>query len=78
MKFRISHGHQVKEQIQHLHQSAKKANLHAEYIWALKQIVQHLEENPLAWGDPEYNLKHEGSVVCHGIVKPLVMRFAIF
>jgi hypothetical protein len=78
MKFRISHGQQVKEQILRLHESAKKSAIEAEYVRSLKQIVRHLEEDPLGWGDPEYNLKHEESVVCHGIVKPLVARFAVF
>jgi hypothetical protein len=78
MKFAISHKHGVIAQIHALQVRAKQADIEAAYVGALKQIIRHLQTHPLEWGDPEYRQKHEGSVVCHGIVEMLFVRFAVY
>ncbi len=78
MKFRVSHKPGVLKQIAVLHEAAKAVGIEPQFVDALRQIVVHLQTHPLQWGDPEYNLIHEGGVVCHGIVEPLTARFAVY
>ena len=78
MKSRISHKPGVLEQVRALEGLAKKRGIEHLYADALKEIVRHLRTHPLDWGDPEYHLIHEGGVVCHRIVDPLVVRFAVY
>ena len=78
MKYRISHKPGVPEQIHALHGYAKDAGIEVGYVDALKQIIRHLQMHPLEWGDPEYQLRHVGAVVCHGLLDPLMVRFAVF
>ncbi len=78
MKFRLSHKPAVTEQIRTLDELAKTRGVRRLYAEALQEIVRHLQTHPLDWGDPEYRLRHEGAVVCHRIVDPLIVRFAVF
>jgi hypothetical protein len=78
MKFQVSHKPGVIEQIRILHETAMEAGQETKYVQALKQMVKHLETHPLEWGDPEYRQIHEGSVVCHGVVDPVFVRFAVY
>ena len=78
MKFRVAHKPGVAEQIRGLHQLAKAASQEVEYVRALKQIVQLLESHPLEWGDPEYHPIHEGSTICHGVLDPVFVRYAVY
>src|SRR5262249_53287534 len=78
MKFQVSHKPGVIEQIRSLHKLAKEAGREAEYVQALEKAVKHLEAHPLEWGDPEYRLIHEGGIVCHGVIDPICVRFAVY
>jgi hypothetical protein len=78
MKFQVSQKPGVIEQVRRLHEVARKNGIETKYVLALKQMVQHLETRPLEWGDPEYHLIHEGSVVCHGVIDPIIVRFAVY
>jgi hypothetical protein len=40
--------------------------------------MDHLENRPLEWGDPEYHTKQPGGLVCHGIIDPLFVRFVVY
>jgi hypothetical protein len=78
MKFQISHKAEVVQQIHALHAIAKKKGVEVAYVAALKETIQHLQTHPLEWGDPEYHQHHEGSVICHAVADPIVVRFAVY
>jgi hypothetical protein len=44
----------------------------------MKRIQGHLENRPTEWGDPDFNLVHEGAAVYHGVEPPFVVRFAVY
>jgi hypothetical protein len=78
MKFRLSQKPGVIDQIRALDDLAKARGIRRLYAETLQEIVRHLQTHPLDWGDPEYRLRHEGAVVCHRIVDPLIVRFAVY
>ncbi len=45
---------------------------------ALKNVMSHLQDGPLTWGDPEFSLKHGNGVIFHGIEGPLIVRYAVY
>jgi hypothetical protein len=50
----------------------------ASFLQAIARIEQNLTTRPLEWGDPEYRLKHEGAMACHGIEQSLLVRFCVY
>jgi hypothetical protein len=78
MSFKVAQYPGVAEQIQALAEEATLAGIKQIYLDALRQMVRHLESNPLGWGDPEYRTNLEGGVVCHAIIDPLIVRFVVF
>src|SRR5437867_1916293 len=69
---------QVPDQIRHLARIAKPTSRLREYLDILRGAFTRLEEDPLAWGDPEYHGKHKGSTVCHGIAGPVHIKYVVF
>jgi hypothetical protein len=45
---------------------------------ALKTILDKLQTEPLTWGDPEYHPRKKGSLDCHEVCSPLVVRYVVF
>jgi hypothetical protein len=45
---------------------------------ALKAMLAKLQTEPSIWGDPEYNLQKPGGCVYHGIIEPVIIRYAIY
>jgi hypothetical protein len=78
MKFEVSHKAGVIEALFALEALAIKTGTEHSYRDALKQISAHFQSDPLEWGDPTYRLLHEGGIICHRIVNPLVVRFAVY
>jgi len=68
----------VTQQIQDGATFAKKSGRLAEYIKILKEAVRRLQTEPLGWGEPQYQYKAAGGVVCHGILRPVVVHFVVF
>ena len=67
MPYRIGRFAGIDEKIQILTNHASKLGVRKAYRDALNQIMIKLQSKPLEWGDPEYNTKKEGGIVCHGI-----------
>jgi hypothetical protein len=44
---------------------------------AARIVNQHLKNDPLCWGDPNYRLRNLGLLVCQGIHRPLLVRYAV-
>ncbi len=67
----------IDDKIHVLAGKAKELGFRKAYRSALLQIMANLRTRPLEWGDPEYNTKKEGGVICHGIVHPVLVRFSV-
>jgi hypothetical protein len=57
---------------------AKQTGMTAEFYRAVHEILERLQNDPLGWGDPVYDLGLPGAVRCHGIRPPLVAHFAVY
>jgi hypothetical protein len=68
----------VDEQIEQLFLQAKSRQTKRTLIETLRTIHHDLMERPLEVGDPAFRTKKEGGVVCHRIVRPLVVHFVVF
>ena len=44
----------------------------------MRQAVHRLQTDPHGWGDPEYGSKFVDGLYCHGILRPVVFRYAIY
>lgn len=78
MTFKVDRMPAVNQQIRELAERAKARRIWHAYVDALKNMIDHLANNPLDWGDPEYRTKTPGGVVCHGISWPLCVHFTVF
>jgi hypothetical protein len=78
MPFKVSHFPQAEAQLRALARRAAAQGVYAAFSEAAHRIDEHLRSGPLRFGDPEYNTKHPGGVVCHGIEPPLLVRFAVY
>ena len=78
MAFRIGRSAAIEQQIRDLAKLATAAGIRKIYVDALRTMVDHLANRPLEWGDPEYNLIQAGGVVCHGIIAPILVRYAVY
>jgi hypothetical protein len=57
--------------------NAIRLGLKADFIRALKKIVDKLTREPLSWGDPYYPLPSAGLLVFHGISPPLHVYYGV-
>jgi hypothetical protein len=78
MKFAVDRFPRVSVQIRDLAKKAKRLGFRDEYIDALRKMMDELENRPQEWGDPEYNTRKPGGVVCHGIAGPLFVRYVVY
>ena len=74
--YEVRHLPIVGQQIKDL--AEKAADRRTEFLSAMKVVLAKLRTEPTAWGDPEYNLQKPGGCVYHGIVRPVVAKFAVF
>ena len=78
MAYQVGKFAGVAEQMQALADRAALAGIRQSYVEALKRMLQHLQHDPLEWGDPLYRTNHEGGIVCHAWVGPIVVHYAVF
>ena len=78
MAYTIGRFAGIDARIQELADQAKKLGIGKPYKDAWRQILSNLQTRPMEWGDPEYNTKKPGGVVCHGIIEPVLVRFSVF
>jgi hypothetical protein len=76
--YRVDRLSQVTAQVRFLADKANRLGLGGVYVAALKQILEKLQTEPLAWADPEYHTIHEGGTVCHAIQSPLLVRYVVY
>lgn len=78
MPFKITKFLRAEAQLRVLAKRAAAMGVFQAYSDAIDRIGEHLKTDPLGWGDPEYNTKHPGGVVCHGIEDRLLVHFAVY
>jgi len=68
----------VKEQVRTLAARATAAGVYREFRQAMHLIFKELETRPLKWGDPEWNTRKVGGTVRRGIMRPLIVQYAVY
>jgi hypothetical protein len=76
-RYEVRHSAAVGQSIRDLHVQASQAGAVKAFRAAFNNILQRLEIDPDDVGEPLYRLKVMRMRVCHVIVRPLVMDFAI-
>jgi hypothetical protein len=76
--FRVDRVPEVNRQVRALGEEAARRGLRAEYLAALRRIVQRLQTDPVEWGEPEYHTALPGGLVCRGVVDPVCVQYAIY
>jgi hypothetical protein len=56
---------------------AALAGFRQSYVDALAEMLQHLQNEPLTWGDPLYRMPHQGRIVCHAMVGPVIVHYSV-
>ncbi len=77
-RYRVEPTGPAKEQMRELIAKPPAGSELQQVVDALKAIVSQLETRPQDWGDPEYQTRKEGGMVCHGIQPPLFVRYVVF
>src|SRR5262245_49775932 len=78
MSFKVDRTPAVNQQLHELSDRAISARIHGAFADALREMLGRLLTDPLDWGDPVYNAKHPGGVICHAMVWPLQVRYTVF
>src|SRR5437016_138083 len=47
------------------------------FLAALQTVNDRLTRDPEAWGDPQYRLPYSGMVMCHRLLIPLSVWYAV-
>jgi hypothetical protein len=76
--FKISKFPRAEEKLRALAKQAMDQGDFQAFLGSLQRIYERLKANPHEWGDPEYNTKHPGGVVCHAIESPFLVHFAVY
>jgi len=75
--FKISFAHAIAEEIKLLHTQAKEADLGAAYLDAIRTAVFRMRNNPWGFGELIRRMPRSPWSIHIGIVKPLLVEFAI-
>jgi hypothetical protein len=78
MPFKVSKYSRAAAQVRALAKRAVTLGIFDQFRATVRRVQSRLENDPLSWGDPEYNTKHPGGVVHHGIDDNLLVRFAVY
>jgi hypothetical protein len=78
MAYKVGKFSGVGEQMRALADRAKLVGIRQRYLEALQEMLERLQLDPLDFGDPLYRTKHEGGVVCHAMIDPIIVHFAVF
>jgi hypothetical protein len=77
MPYKVGKYPGVAEKMRTLADLASLAGLRQSYLDALRKMADHLENDPLEWGDPVYRVPHQSGVVCHALVEPVVVHYSV-
>ena len=75
--YRAIMAEQTKTKLKQLHQQALQRGKGQQFLDALRQIVQQLRDNPLAFGEPLYRLPLLQLSVRQAMIAPLVVDYAV-
>jgi hypothetical protein len=78
VRYKVEPGAHTKEQIEHIKVAAKKAGRFARFIDILEEAIRRLESDPHTWGDPVYRAKTVDAVTYRGILRPIVVQYAVY
>src|SRR5215216_5065429 len=78
MPFQITKFPNVDVQLRTLAKRAAEKGIYQAFSSAVARVNEHLKTRPLEWGDPSYNTKHPGGIVCHGMEMSLMVHFAVY
>lgn len=78
MSFKVDRTPAVNLQMRDLSDRAILAHIHVAFSDALKEMLHELQTEPLEWGDPMYNAKHPGGIVCRAITWPLLVHYTVY
>ena len=76
--YRLDHTQNVPEEIQSIQAAAREAGRLRQFVEIMKEAVHRLETDPLGWGDPEFRSKVVDAVVCHGLIRPVVVKYVVY
>jgi hypothetical protein len=76
-RFKVCWSGTNREAVKQIGKKAKTLGLAAEAASALKTIVEKLANEPLTWGDPNYQLHSAGLVVHHAICLPFHVYYGV-
>jgi hypothetical protein len=76
--FTVDRLSNVSRQIRAAALDADAGGFKTEYLTALKVSLEQLAHNPLGWGEPRYNTRHKGGVVCQRIYRMLNLHYAVY
>jgi hypothetical protein len=68
----------VDDQIKELGNRARAAGILREFVDSMKLVLRERRHAPFTWGDPVYNTKKEGGVVCRGIEGLVVVQYVVY
>ena len=76
--YKLRHLPSVTDEIKSIANDLALHGRKAEFLSAMTAVVAKLQKEPTVWGDPEYNLHHPGGCIYHGIMKPVIVKYAVF
>jgi|ERR1051326_7384071 hypothetical protein len=76
--YRVSNVPKVATQFARLKQRAIELAILPDFSRARKEILAHLQTDPLTWGEPLYNTAHPGGVRCVAVSPPLFVSYVVF
>jgi hypothetical protein len=79
MRYRIEQPRAVLEEVKTLIQKVARldSSRRAQFLDAFKTILQKLETDPAAWGEPERTLPHFKLTIYHGLYSVLSVYYTV-
>lgn len=77
MPYKVGNAAGVGARMHLLAQRASLAGIRQAYLDALTMMLQRLSSDPLVFGDPLYRMPHQGGIVCHAVVGPILVHYSV-
>ena len=75
--YRVVCSERLRQQLRKWGEQALRTGIGQEYTDALKSIWERLSNDPLAWGDPLFNLHHLDLLVLRGLHPLFHVQYAV-
>ena len=76
--YELGESTQAVKDLKELRARAIERGMKREFLAALLTIAEKLQHDPIAWGDPEYELIKEGGRMFHVACNPLYIQYAVY